>query len=631
MLSRAISPPRDITASQWADTHRILSGKAASEPGPWRTGRAPYTKAVMDAFTDPAVEKVVCQWSSQLAKTEIILNVLGYFIDVDPCPMVVAQPTLPLARYFSRARLAPMIRATLPLAEKIAEPKSRDSDNTTLSKGYQGGQLDIVSAQSVSDLSARPARIVLADEVDRYEDTAEGDPLDLLGARTSNFAFRKEGYFSSPRDKGTSRIEKAYEESDQRKWWTPCPHCGEHQVLMWANVSWDQALDENGESLLDEFGRVIHLPESARYFCEHCGAGWSEAERQAAITQGEWRAEKPFNGVAGFWLNALNSPWQTLERLVKKFLAAKDVPGRLRTFVNTVLGETWEEAGDSVSDDALVRRAERALYALGDLVPAGALILTASVDVQGDRLEVEVLGWGLGYESWHVQHLVLAGDPGRPEIWKELDEFLASTWETEDGRVLSPRAVGIDSGGHHTEQVFRFCRTRWGRRIWALKGMAKGLHEQVWPQRVSRGRKSRDRFWVVNVDAAKKAVVDWLAIEEVGPGFCHFPRGTAPDFFKQYRAERLVTRYKNGFPKRIWEKRSGWRNEALDLRGYNYAVLCGLERMGLNLEREAQRISQPRPQPPAKPQPAPAGAPGPEVGASPPAPAGVTLPSDPYL
>ncbi|MBA4358697.1 MAG: terminase, partial [Desulfovibrio sp.] len=190
MLARAISPPADVTVSQWADAHRVLSGKAASEPGPWRSERAPYTREVMDAFSDPDTEKVVCQWASQLAKTEIILNVLGYFIDVDPCPMVVAQPTLPLGRYFSRARLAPTIRATAPLAAKIAEPKSRDSDNTTMSKGFQGGQLDVVSAQSASDLSARPARVVLADEVDRYEDTSEGDPLDLLNARTSNFAFR---------------------------------------------------------------------------------------------------------------------------------------------------------------------------------------------------------------------------------------------------------------------------------------------------------------------------------------------------------------------------------------------------------------------------------------------------------
>lgn len=631
ILARAISPPPDTTVSQWADRHRWLSGKAASEPGQWRGERAPYTAEVMDAFSDPTVEKVVCMWASQLAKTEIILNVCGYFIDVDPSPIVIAQPTLNLARYFSRARLAPMIKDSAPLAALIAEPKGRDSENTTLSKGFRGGQLDIVSAQSAADLSARPARVALADEVDRYETTSEGDPLDLLDARTSNFAFRKLGYFSSPRDKDSSRVEAAYQDSDRRKWWVPCPHCGQHQVLMWANVHWDSAQDAGGNPLLDENGEALHLPETARYYCQHCGGEWSEAQRQAAIAKGHWRAERPFAGVAGFWLNALNSPWQSLERLVKKFLAAKDVPGRLRAFVNTVLGESWQESGAQVDDDALVRRAERSTYAMGDHLPAGVLALTGSVDCQDDRLEVEILGWGLGYESWQVQLTVLAGDPARPELWEELDNLLAGTWETSDGRLLPLRAVGIDSGGHHTELVLRFCRARWGRRIWALKGEAKGLHNRVWPTKFSHSRKNHDRFWMVNVDAAKKAVADWLKLEEPGPGFCHFPRGTAPEFFKQYRAEQLVTRYKRGFPVRVWEKRSGQRNEALDLRAYNYAVLCGLESMGFSLARESRVLARGR----AAEAPALADAttavpePRPYIPTA--APAGVTLPADPYL
>ncbi|MBI4798243.1 MAG: phage terminase large subunit family protein [Desulfarculus sp.] len=514
ILARAISPPPDTTVSQWADLHRWLSGKAASEPGQWRTERAPYTAEVMDAFSDPAVEKVVCMWASQLAKTEIILNVCGYFIDVDPSPIVIAQPTLNLARYFSRARLAPMIKDSAPLAALIAEPKGRDSENTTLSKGFRGGQLDIVSAQSAADLSARPARVALADEVDRYEATSEGDPLDLLDARTSNFAFRKVGYFSSPRDKDSSRVEAAYQDSDRRKWWVPCPHCGEHQILMWANVRWDSAQDADGNEVLDENGEALHLPETARYYCQHCGGQWSEAQRQAAIANGHWRSERPFAGVAGFWLNALNSPWQTLPRLVKKFLAARDVPGRLRTFVNTVLGETWEESGAQVDDDALVRRAERALYVVGE-VPAGVLVLIGSVDVQGDRLEVEIRGWGRGYENWQVRHLVLAGDPGRPELWEDLDTLLAESWQTEDGRLLPLRAVGLDSGGHHTELVLRFCRARWGRRVWALKGDSKGLHNRVWPLKFSHSRKNAHRFWNVNVDAAKKA----------RPGLLPLPQG----------------------------------------------------------------------------------------------------------
>jgi phage terminase large subunit GpA-like protein len=321
----------------------------------------------------------------------------------------------------------------------------------------------------------------------------------------------------------------------------------------------------------------------------------------------------------------------SLARLVKKFLKGKDKPGQLRVFTNTVLAETWEESGAKVDDDALVRRAERSLYAGGE-VPAGVLLLIASVDVQGDRLEVEVRGWGRGYENWQIQHTVLAGDPGRPELWEELDQLLASTWQTDDGRLLPLRAAGIDSGGHHTELVLRFCRPRWGRRIWALKGDSKGLYNRVWPLKFSHSRKSRDRFWNINVDAAKKAVTDWLKIEEPGPGFCHFPKGTAPEFFKQYEAESLVTRFKRGFPVRVWALGSGRRNEALDLFGYNYAVLCGLEAMGLNLNREARRAGQSTPEPrptttmPAAPPPPSSG--GAAYGSTH---AGVTLPADPYL
>lgn len=592
ILAKAISPPPDITVSEWADKHRILSGKACSEPGEWRTARAPYTKEVMDSFSDPMVEEVVCMWASQLAKTEVILNVTGYFIDVDPCPIVISQPTLPLARYFSRARLAPTISATEPLAAKIAEPKSRDADNTTLSKGFQGGQIDIVSAQSAADLSARPARVALGDEIDRYEDTSEGDPLELLDARTSNFPFRKKGYFSSPRDKGTSRIEAKYEESDKRKWWVPCPHCDKHQVLSWHNVKWDKQTDDNGELVRDEDGKTIHLPKTAQYFCEHCGAGWTESERHAAIRAGEWRAEKPSNGIAGFWLSAIYSPWRSLAQLVDKWLKAQVKVSRLRTFTNTVLAETWEESGALVSDDALVRRAKLSSYKAGDKLPAEAVVLTAASDTQDDRFELEVVAWGADYESWQVKHVVLTGDPARPELWEELAAFLGRTWETVDRRVLPLRAVGIDSGGHFTELVLKFCRPRWHNKVWALKGVSKGLYERVWPATFSRSRKSRDKFWSINVDAAKKAVTDWLKVDDLGPGYCHFPKGTPAAFFKQYRAERLATKYnKNGFPKKVWQARTGRRNEALDLRAYNYAVLCGLERMGFDLNREAERVA----------------------------------------
>ena len=549
----------------------------------------------MDTFSNPEVESTVCMWGSQLAKTEIILNVVGYYIDCDPCPIAVSQPNTKALRDFSRVRLTPMLQDTGPLKGKVADPKSRDATNTVSSKEFEGGQLYILTAESPADLSSRPVRIAISDEVDRYENTKEGDPLSLLERRTTNFWNRKLGYFSSPRDKGTSRVELLYKKSDQRKWWVPCPHCGKRQVLVWKQVVWDRERDEKGNE--------VHQAETAAYACEHCGVLWTEAERHAAVAKGEWRAEKPFNGTAGFWLNALNSPWQSLPKIVENFLEAKKLPGTLRAFINTVLAETWEEQGVSVDDNALAARAE----AFGEKAPAEVAVITAACDVQDDRLEVEVVGWGRDYESWSLDLKMLPGDPSGPDLWESLGLIFGNTFETEDGRILPIRAAAVDMGGHHTQRVLNFCKSRWFRRIWAIQGGSKGLGKPVWPGKFSRSRKSRSPFFSVNVDEAKKTVTDWLDISTHGPGYCHFPTGRDTSYYKQFSAERLVTRLKNGFPRRVWELRSGRRNEALDLRAYNYAALCGLEAMGFVLNRECDRMGKAPPRPAAisPPRPAP--------------------------
>ena len=512
VLARAISPPPDITVSEWADTHRVLSGKAAAEPGRWHTSRAPYTKEVMDTFSDPEVESTVCMWGSQLAKTEIILNVVGYFIDCDPCPIAVSQPNTKALRDFSRVRLTPMLEDSEPLKGKVADPKSRDATNTVSSKEFEGGQLYILTAESPADLSSRPVRIAISDEVDRYENTKEGDPLSLLERRTTNFWNRKLGYFSSPRDKETSRIELLYKKSDRRKWWVPCPHCKKHQVLGWKQVVWDRGRDDKGNE--------VHRPETAAYACEHCGVLWTEAERHAAVAQGEWRAERPFNGTAGFWLNALNSPWQSLPKIVANFLEAKKLPGTLRTFVNTVLAETWEEQGVSTDDEALAARAE----AFGEKAPAEVAVITAACDVQDDRLEVEIVGWGRDYESWSLDLKMLPGDPSGPDLWEALGVIFGNTFETEDGRVLPIRAAAVDMGGHHTQQVLNFCKRRWHRRIWAIQGKDRGLGAPVWPGKFSRSRKGKP-FFSINVDEAKATITKWLDISTPRPWLLSLPHG----------------------------------------------------------------------------------------------------------
>ncbi|RJX35656.1 MAG: phage terminase large subunit family protein [Desulfarculus sp.] len=625
-IARAIAPPAKTTVSQWADRHRVLAGPAVAESGRWRTSRVEYTREIMDCFSDPAVETVSWMAASQVGKSELILNVAGYFVHVDPCPMLIVQDTLPSARDFSQSRLAPMIEETPCLRAKVAEPKGRDPDNTLLRKTYAGGQISLASAQSPGDLSGRPRRVVLADELGRYEDTREGDPVALMRRRTSNFWNRKLGFLSSPADKGTCRIEGQFLEGDRRRFHVPCPHCGREQVLRHPNVVWDKLEDENGNPVRDENGKLIHLPETARYACEACGSLWGDAERDRAVRRGRWVAERPFKGHASFHLNALYSPWVPLAKYADEFLKAKKLPGTLKVFVNTFMAETWEDAGESVDEDEIYRRAVSEAWEPKPAIPAQVAVITAAVDQQENRLEVEVIGWGRDEEAWSLLWVQIYGDPLLPEVWARADSVLLGKFTTADGRELGIRAAGVDTGGPAggPEMAYAFCKSRWFRRVWALKGKARGLGVEVWPPRFSKRNKGNVPLFVVNVDEAKLVVTERLKIEARGPGYCHFPKDRPSGYFRMFGAERLVTKYQRGFPVKRWHRASGRPNEALDLWGYNYAVLCGLRRQGFDLNRECDRIVARRSADPAEGRPAavrPLHAPG----------ASMAQPADPYL
>ena len=307
-----LKPPPDLTISDWADQHRRLSSEASAEPGQWRTSRAEYQRGIMDAISDPSAETVVIMSSSQIGKSESILNMVGYHIDHDPAPIMVVMPTERDAETWSKDRFSPMARDTPCLQGKIADPRSRDGNNKILHKRFPGGHLTIVGANAPSGLASRPIRLLLCDEVDRYPFSAgaEGDPVNLAKKRTVTFWNRKIVLVSTPTNKGASRIEAAFEESDQRRYWVPCPACGAEQLLTWGQVKWDK--DENGG----------HRPETARYHCADCDAAWKDETRWAAISKGRWIADAPFNGTAGFHLNEIYSPWVRLEALVASFKKA---------------------------------------------------------------------------------------------------------------------------------------------------------------------------------------------------------------------------------------------------------------------------------------------------------------------
>lgn len=510
----------------------------------------------MDAISDPAVKEVWVMKSAQIGWTEILNNVVGYHVDQDPSPILLVQPTLEMAEAWSKDRLAPMIRDTPCLHGKIADPKSRDSGSTLLRKSFAGGHLTVAGANSPAGLASRPIRIVLFDEVDRFPTSAgaEGDPISLGVKRTTTFWNRKVLAGSTPTVKGSSRIEVGFEQSDQRFYFVPCPHCDEFQRLVWSQVRWP-----DGE------------PERAVYVCPHCGAEIGDSQKAAMLAAGEWRASRPSAGVAGFHISELYSPWSSWPDMATSFLKAKRLPETLQSFINTSLGECWEDAGETLEPKGLLARRES--YTRNSL-PPGVLLLTVGTDVQDDRLECTVWGWGLDEEAWRIEHVVLRGDPGSDALWADHDALLDRRYPTDDGRELVIEATAVDSGGHFTEQVYRYCGKRARRRVWAIKGVA-GTGRLAWPKKPSRVK--RGIVYPVGVDTAKDVLYQRLRrVIAPGPGYVHFDADVDDEWLEQLTSETVVYRISQGRRVRLWRPRqTGLRQEALDCTVYAWCALQG--------------------------------------------------------
>lgn len=524
----------------------------------WNTSRAEYQRGIMDAISDPALREVWVMKSAQVGWTEILNNCIGFHVHQDPAPMLLVQPTLEMAESWSKDRLAPMVRDSPVLTERIADPKARDSGNTLLHKKFSGGHLTVAGANSPAGLASRPIRVVLFDEVDRYPASAgtEGDPVSLGKKRTTTFWNRKLLAGSTPTIKGSSRIEAGFEGGDQRFYFVPCTSCDEFQRLVWAQVKWPE-------------GR----PEEAAYVCQHCGVMLTEADKAEMLKAGEWRATQATRGIASFHISELYSPWSSWSEMAVAFVQAKRFPETLQTWINTSLGETFEDRGESVAPQGLASRREQ--YG-PQTVPAGVVLLTAGVDVQDDRLEVSIWGWGRDEEAWLVEHAVLRGDPGSDALWLELDAFVAAKRASEDGRRLLVEAVAVDSGGHFTQQVYGYAARRKARRVFAIKG-AGGFGRLIWPKAAGRAGKTSAQVWIVGVDTAKDLLYGRLRrVLEPGPGYLHFCAAVEPEWFEQLTNEVIVHKSVQGRRVRAYKPRaSGVRTEALDCMVYAYAAFLG--------------------------------------------------------
>jgi phage terminase large subunit GpA-like protein len=607
--------------SQWADNCRQLSSEASAAPGQWDTSQAEYQREIMDAFNDPEVEGVVMMSSAQVGKTEILNNVVGYFIDYDPCPILVVQPNeKPMGEAWSKDRLTPMLRDTPSLRAKVAVNKGRDSGNTIFHKVFPGGQLSIAGANAPAGLASRPKRVILFDEIDRYPASAgtEGDPIELGKKRSTTFWNRKHGEFSTPTVKGRSRIEKAFELSDQRYRMCPCPcGCGHAFRLTWSMVVWGKDSPAQGD------------PEKAVYQCPSCLGYFDDIQKEKAVQLGRWVATAPFKGIAGFHLSELYSPWRTLKQIVRSFLEAKGDPSRMQVWVNTCLGETFEETGEQIGENELLERVEK--YEAE--VPARGLYVTGGADVQPDRIEIEFVAWGAGEESWSIGYHIIHGDvdipegsPGSP--WTHFTDLIRKRFKHESGVEMVAESICIDTGGtgENTQSIYNYCKRHKGDRLFAVKGKGgPGLPIVGPPNRKRSGKNKRPvDLYIVGTNNAKAVVMKRFKIAEPGAGYCHFPEGRPDEYYRQLAAEKAITKFVKGFPVIEWTKPKDRRNEALDCRVYAFAALVlrspQFDKLAFRMKMAMERRRTAAPSAPVAPAPEPEPDPFPDKTAQDPAP-----------
>ncbi|MCM1299618.1 MAG: phage terminase large subunit family protein, partial [[Eubacterium] siraeum] len=530
-ILNAMKPPDNITVSQWADRNRRLASETSAEVGRWRTSRTPYMLEIMDCFTDPKVEHIVVAAPSQVGKSEMENNVVGYIIDQDPGPILFVQPTIDDAKRYSEMRIAPMIRDTRCLKKKVADPKTRDGGNTKRQKSFPGGFLIMAGSNVPHDLCSFPMRYVIGDERDRWATSAggEGDPWELAKARTRTFYNKKLVEVSTPTIKGKSPIEKAYYTGTMERWVTKCRHCGEYSEIKFKDIRFDyEAIEKGGDRIFDV--------KSVFYVCPNCGGVSSENEVKKQHSK--WLADAPeakeLHKTRSFWLTAWLSPWVTWESIILQFLQAGTDSAKLQVVYNTLFGELWEVRGDMDSEEDVMARREEYDAEL----PKGVIVLTCGVDTQDDRLEYEVKGYGHFGENWGIKKGIIMGRPDSDEVWQKLDDVLDHRYTFAEGHSIKISLTFMDEGGHFTQEVRQRCRERQSKNLFPIKGAA-GVRDIPYvsapkKQKILVGGKMLGMVWVyeLGVDAGKQKIFDNLRVKEPGANYCHFPK--RDDYGKAY-------------------------------------------------------------------------------------------------
>lgn len=588
-----LKPLPKTSVSQWADNHRMLSSGISAEPGKWKTSRALYQKDIMNAFTEPGIHRVVVKSSSQIGKSDMMNNVIGRFAHLDPCAIMMIQPTIDMAQDYSKTRIAPMIRDTKVLNTLFYDVKSRDANNTILSKVFPGGRLIMCGANSPAGLASRPIRILLADEVDRFPDSAgtEGDPVDLAAKRMTTFWNSCMGLFSTPTNEGTSRIDEEYLAGTQEEWQHKCPNCGEYHLLRHIDMTVDY------KEIKTPSGKKTVIVNDVKWRCPHCGFSFSEKEmkqtQQKYISQ---NSDALKNGIRSFFVNGFTSPWMTWPKIMREWLEAKGDPEREKVIMNTVFGESYKQKGAFEDEQIFLRRRE----SYGAELPNGVLLLTAAIDTQDNRLEYEVVGWGKEEECWGIRKGIVLGAPNQARTWKEIDNILDKTYHFADGKGLKVVRTFIDSGGHYTSDVYNYCQKNFYKQRFAIKGRGGPGIPLIY--KIAKANNAKAPLILLGVDDGKQQIMDRLSIDSPGPLYFHFPqdegikelsdRGYNDLYFKGIISEHKKVYKRNGVLREVWETTKNVRNEPLDLRNYNLACMKSLKPDWVKLEMLVNGMSE---------------------------------------
>lgn len=602
-----MTPPDDLTVTQWAEAKRRLSAESAAEPGPWRTERTPYLREPMDAFTDPKVRHIVMVAASQVGKSEFLNNCIGYIIDEDPGSILFIHPTTIDAQEYSKLRIAPMLRDSPALRQKIAAPKSRDSHNTILQKAYPGGILTMCGSTEAHALASKPIRYVFGDERDRWATSAgnEGDPWDLAMARQTTFYNAKAVEVSTTTIKNASAIEAAYYTGTMERWNSKCPHCGEYHEIRWSDIRF-----EYDEIIVSH--KKTYKVKKVYYTCPGCGCISTEAEMKRAPAK--WIAENPEaygQGTRSFWLNAFVSQWASWESIVLKYLNALGSTKKMQVVFNTCFGEPWEDRGDIEDEDSLLaRREDYGKDKNGEPVelPPGVLVLTAGVDTQDDRMEYEIVGHGFFGETWGIEKGIVMGRPDDDATWNKLDEVVFDrVMRFENGVGLRVSMSFVDEGGHFTQSVRAQCNARISKKVFCIKGMPGQDKPYISPpkkQKIFVNQIAVGTCWQyqLGVDSGKEIIMDNLRVQMPGQKYCHFPK--RDDYGSAYFAG-LLSETKVYDPNKkqpwSWKKIPGHeRNEPLDCRNYALAAFKALPKNLDEIDRQIKAASGVRvPAPPS--------------------------------